>query len=144
MNTLSHPQRCLSPSGPWTGHSGDNIRPEQYDEGHWLLPSPHLKAKSHQKPADLILLPPFIHTAVYHYYALHLSFTPLTPTIYPISLSPMHVNNPHVPLQPHPQFQASPSSCPAPCWPQNHLSGVTDVSCIKTYSRYSQLRAHAT
>lgn len=58
-----------------------------------------------------------------------MSFTPPTPTMYTISLSPTHVNNAHIPSPP---ISSIPSIYPAPCQPRNQLSRLPNTHTLTT------------
>ena len=62
-----------------------------------------------------------------------MSFTPPTPMMHPISLSPTHVNNPHVPSPP---ISSIPSTFPTPSQPQPHYLGY------QTHTQFRPLHKH--
>lgn len=77
-----------------------------------LCQPPHLKAKSHLNPADLILPPAYTRSCLPLLSSSSVIHPSAPPPIYPISLWPMHVNNPYIPLQPPQPFSSIPLLLP--------------------------------
>lgn len=90
-----------------------------------LCQPPHLKAKSHLNPADLILPPAYTRSCLPLLSSSSVIHPSAPPNIPHFSLANACKQPLHTPSTPTAIFKHPPP--PAPCWPQNHLSRVTDV-----------------
>lgn len=142
--TPSHPQRHSHPSGleldTWritkTTVANNNMSKFVHIRSEWLLANRITFSETHPASTPQRQITPPSHAQINIYInscALSLSpscmsFTPTTPTMYPIFLRPTHVNNSYIPS---PSISSIPSTNPTPLYLQTQTSRLPNTNTVR-------------